>query len=297
MQRGSVLVLTLLIISIEAGPYVNSTYTRLAFNKVGKAGGSTLTSILGHLARNNGLTIVRPKRFNPSADELATALKVLRSGHVYSNHAGHLRMNVSNLAWINIVREPIDREQSLYYYFIDPLARKVHKANASLVARQRDTRCGCAGLEFDQCVRLRHTRGCVLGCTSGQMRAFCEPKSACSFAEAMVMLEDYVFVGLMEEYELTIHIIEVLLPQFFSGASAYYKNMGLHRPKRGVSANPVTHTSGLGAVSRTSREILLNTPSCAQEAKFYTLAKRRFWLTAAHVLGESLVEVASNSLK
>ena len=39
MQRGSVLVLTLLIISIEAGPYVNSTYTRLAFNKVGKAGG------------------------------------------------------------------------------------------------------------------------------------------------------------------------------------------------------------------------------------------------------------------
>ena len=200
MQRGSVLVLTLLIISIEAGPYVNSTYTRLAFNKVGKAGGSTLTSILGHLARNNGLTIVRPKRFNPSADELATALKVLRSGHVYSNHAGHLRMNVSNLAWINIVREPIDREQSLYYYFIDPLARKAHKANASLVARQRDTRCGCAGLEFDQCVRLRHTRGCVLGCTSGQMRAFCEPKSACSFAEAMVMLEDYVFVGLMEEY-------------------------------------------------------------------------------------------------
>ena len=122
------------------------------------------------------------------------------------------------------------------------------------------------------------------------MRAFCEPKSACSFAEAMVMLEDYVFVGLMEEYELTIHIIEVLLPQFFSGASAYYQNMGLHRPKRGVSANPVTHTSGLGAVSRTSREILLNTPSCAQEAKFYTLAKRRFWLTAAHVLPLSHTE-------
>ena len=269
----------------------NSTYTRVAFNKVGKAGGSELASILSRLAPVLGYTLVRAKRFNPPTDELAATLSELRCGQVYSNHAQHLRTTARDLAWINVVREPIDREQSLFYYFVDPVARKSFKANASLAARRRDMRCGYAGLEFDACIRLRHARGCPLGCTAGQMSAFCAPSaSSCSLLEAAAALDDYLFVGLMEEYDLTVRVFEALLPQFFEGASATYNDKRRRRPKAGATRNPVTGTLGLGAVSKSARGILLNTSSCAQEARFYALAKRKFWLIAGRVFGTGLLD-------
>ena len=123
------------------------------------------------------------------------------------------------------------------------------------------------------------------------MSAFCAPsESSCSLEEAAAALGDYLFVGLMEEYDLTVRVLEALLPQFFEGASATYNDQDRRRPKAGTTKNPVTGTLGLGAVSKSARAMLLNTPSCAQEARFYARAKRQFWLTAGRVFGTGLLD-------
>ena len=93
-----------------------------------------------------------------------------------------------------------------------------------------------------------------------------------------------------EEYDLTVRVFEALLPQFFEGASATYNDKRRRRPKAGATRNPVTGTLGLGAVSKSARGILLNTSSSAQEARFYALAKRKFWLIAGRVFGTGLLD-------
>ena len=45
-------------------------------------------------------------------------------------------------------------------------------------------------------------------------------------------------------------------------------------------------------MSKEARKILMNTTSCRAEARFYAAAKRRFWLVAAAVFGDELLDVA-----
>ena len=266
--------------------------TKLVYNKVGKAGSSELTNVILRVRERQGLG--KPPRagaFYPTAERLVARLETLSAGDVYMNHAAHVRTNDSTFGWINLVREPIDRAQSLFYYFVDPGSRKKHKAEASERARRNDTTCGCAATEFDACILTRAERGCNIGC--GDSRSyFCAPGVAdCSVAAALRALdEDYVFVGLTEEYDLSVAILEQLLPRFFLGASAILHD-GHAVPKMTSSRNPQTGTRALGAVSRAARKILMNTTSCQAEVAFYTAVKARFWLVASAIFGDELLGV------
>ncbi|KAH8043893.1 hypothetical protein JL722_14974 [Aureococcus anophagefferens] len=172
-----------------------------------------------------------------------------------------------------------------------PVSRKRQKALASERARLNDTACGCGGAEFD----AAPPRGqrLPLGCSTQQHEAFCAPGARnCSIADAVRALDDdYVFVGLTEEYDLSVAVLERLLPQFFAGASAVLHD-GHAVPKVTSARNPATGTRGAGAVSKEARKILMNTTSCRAEARFYAAAKRRFWLVAAAVFGDELLDVA-----
>ena len=123
--------------------------TKLVYNKVGKAGSSELTNVILRVRERQGLG--KPPRagaFYPTAERLVARLETLSAGDVYMNHAAHVRTNDSTFGWINLVREPIDRAQSLFYYFVDPGSRKKHKAEASERARRNDTTCGAPPRSF-----------------------------------------------------------------------------------------------------------------------------------------------------
>jgi hypothetical protein len=113
----------------------------------------------------------------------------------------------SDLIWINVVREPIPRWSSLFYYAVD-VSLRGERAATELATRAKDTRCGCAGLEFYECIEMRHHHNCSLKLPS-QITSFCEPREACSRELATARVHaSYRLVGLTEELEITLKVLE-----------------------------------------------------------------------------------------
>ena len=138
--------------------------------------------------------------YQPSKQVLSQELTALRNDTVYVNHAGFLAEGPRDLMWMNIIREPIARWSSLFYYAVDGGLRAAHAAKA-LRVRERDVRCGCARLEFDECIKVKHARKCTIIIPS-QTQFFCEPSpspspAACnrSITIANVRFESQVCFG------------------------------------------------------------------------------------------------------
>lgn len=287
----------------------------LVYNRVGKAGSTTMLGLLAQLAVVHSFELANDQHFTPpkayvegKLDELARA----EGRSAYINHCGFV--GNTQATWINVVREPIDRLASIYYYHVDPVARIRDAARHELQQRMRDPRCGCAFLEFDECIRIRHERGCTLQLRrmwtmQPQMGVFCDSAPADCTLEAATrnVREHYALVGLSSQMSLTVQTMEAMLPRWFSNASAILtssattdKNQGAVVPsamrnrvlysRAGSSHNRLTNTSMLGSVSKTARKILSEVSDvAAAEIAFYKYVERLFWLRSSRALGEAMV--------
>ena len=150
---------------------------RVAYNRIGKSGSSFMLNILTSLSKKNGFHLENHDDYQPSKEALARELRNLPNNSVYVNHAGFLQSE-GGLIWLNVVREPIDRWASIFYYRVDPALRG-RRATKELRDRQADTRCGCARLEFDECINLLYHHNCSMEVPS-QIKSFCEPGEDCS---------------------------------------------------------------------------------------------------------------------
>ena len=77
-----------------------------------------MSALLDRLGRRNRFAVhayTRGHMFFPAQQEYARQLAGLRPADVYVNHAAHLS-NTNHTLWINVVREPVDRWNSLYNY-------------------------------------------------------------------------------------------------------------------------------------------------------------------------------------
>ena len=173
-----------------------------------------------------------------------------------------------------------------YYYLVDPLARNSTLAHEELRKREADPPCGCVRLEFDACVRLKAANGCKISIPS-QMAHFCEPweqhtPGACTLELAIRRLEySYAVVGLTEEPELTVRLLEARLPRWFRNASAIAKRMRIHG-KTTKEINQMTNTTMTGCISKTAVALLAqHAIGYSHEVAFYATAKRLFWRRAA----------------
>jgi len=251
---------------------------RVAYNRIGKAGSSFILGILASLSKKNGFHLENHDDYGPSKEVLARELRNLPNNTVYVNHAGFLQPE-GGLIWLNVVREPIDRWSSLFYYGVDPALRG-SRATKELRDRQADTRCGCARLEFDDCINLLYHHNCSMKVPS-QIKSFCEPGEDCSRELATTHVdESYLLVGLTEELTLTAKMLENLLPGMFNGATS------LSPPHRATSlTNSLTNTSLNGAISTRSRgQIAQKAANYVEEKRFYEDMRRRFFHRAS-VLG------------
>ena len=208
-------------------------YHRLVYNRVPKCGSSTLIALVKLLAARNNFTLVNDEHFWPSAKRLKDTIVNLPQRTFYINHAGFWPDAPPNVGWINMVREPLDWLNTRFYYEVDE--SRGDDAQVTLQKRFQDTQCGCYKLEYDECVRTQHLNGCPLSTGAEDLTRFtCGPnergcgvnhkdreeerayhmKTAQSRAE-----QRFVFVGLTEEYVRSIRMLEVLLPDWFDGAS------------------------------------------------------------------------------
>mmetsp|Transcript_24100 Transcript_24100/g.80123 ORF Transcript_24100/g.80123 Transcript_24100/m.80123 type:complete len:383 (+) Transcript_24100:103-1251(+) len=262
-----------------ASPPPLAASMRVAYNRIGKAGSSFMISLLTLLSTKNHFTLDNHGNFAPSKDVLAQELRSLPNNTIYVNHAGFIPSE-GDLTWINVVREPIERWQSLHYYAVDPALRR-DKAEQALAGRAKDAKCGCARLEFDECIDLLYHNNCPMQVPS-QIQSFCEPGERCSRELATARAhERYLVVGLTEELALTVKLLEKVLPQMFDGAASL-SSRGGHRSTNLV--NGLTHTSLNGAISTRSRaQIAERSANYVEEKLFYEDAKRHFFAQACRL--------------
>jgi len=257
---------------------------RVAYNRIPKTGSSYMIAMLTALSKKNGFHVENHQNYYPSKEALKHDLHALRNNTVYVNHAGFLPSE-GDLVWINVVREPIERWASVYYYAVDPGLRG--EAANELARRENDTECGCARLEFDECINFLYHRNCSIVVPS-QISNFCEPgfgavdrkdqDEYCGRELATTRVhKNYLLVGLTKELELTTQLLEILLPGVFRGATALP-----HVSHRATSlTNGLTGTSLNGAISTRSRkQIAEKAVNYKDELLFYKDVKRFFFRQA-----------------
>ncbi|CAH8638773.1 unnamed protein product [Heterobilharzia americana] len=124
-----------------------------------------------------------------------------------------------NPIYINMIRNPLDRLVS-YYYFLrygDDYRPYLFRKRMSDPVTRNQT--------FDECVRMKGS-DCNPQLLWVQVPFFCGPAAYCRIpgnptaveTAKRRVIEQYLIVGLTEKFGELIHLLEVLLPSFFSGA-------------------------------------------------------------------------------
>ncbi|XP_065837792.1 uronyl 2-sulfotransferase-like [Oscarella lobularis] len=210
----------------------DESQARIMYNRVGKCGSRTTLELLKVLADRNDFVLATSDINNQKAItvqeqiDLVNYIYQLPIPFIYSRHLFFIdfqKYGALPLVHINIIRDPIERFVSNFYYkrFGDNRENHTVKFSERRVART-----------VDECVQFAHHE-----CTSKRLfyitPFFCGQEPAC-FEPGMWALnraktnviEKYLVVGLLEEYEDTLRVFERLLPRHFHGVVDLYKHPG-----------------------------------------------------------------------
>jgi len=226
----------------------------LIYNRVPKTGSTSLMNVAYELHAQNkyrvaGVHVTQFKHQLTLKDQLELgqnmSLWSRESPVLYHGHFAHFPMDKLGLdrnpIYINLIRRPLDRLVSHYYflrYGDDVLTSKVR-------AREGDT------TTFDECV-VQGGSDCDPKKLWLQIPFFCgvnpqcwEPGSEWALARAKAVLaEQYLVVGQTEDLTSMYTVLELLLPTFFKGADDFLKFSGKEhikntRHKEGVHQDTV----------------------------------------------------------
>lgn len=204
---------------------------KIFYNKIPKCGSRSLESTIKKLAHKNDFyvhisSINRDLRLQEE-DEVLKVIDLFHSQptpFVYSRHVYFIDFSVFESpqpVYINLVRDPVDRFVSNYYFkrFGD-----VRKTGARANFSHRDLH-----MDINDCI-LRNGTYCNQ-VYSTLVRFFCGHESFCSTATSKSMAHAkknierfYVVVGYLEDYKGMLKVLEKLLPAFFKGAQKSIKN-------------------------------------------------------------------------
>ena len=205
----------------QISPEVNPTI-RLVYNRVDKAGSTSMSDILGAQCRRLGCVMneVRGGRDFPSKRVYKHILQALPAHGVFVRHAFHLGHLGTGFAWINLVREPVERWASMYDWQRSDYFKKVtgHGPDSTVDP------CQMRELSFEACIEAVRASNSSLRIPS-QMRYFCEPdenchsasncnvSATCTLQQALhVATTHYHLVGITEDFAGSINAFEWLLP-------------------------------------------------------------------------------------
>lgn len=248
----------------------------LVNNRVPKAGSSTMLSILNVLAERNNFSLVTV----PMSDyhdhkvitghinaALASSKKTLVADHFFFPDAFDERVR-----YINVLREPVDRCVSTYYYARTSMGHEKFLevfANVTLDECMAETSPWNDGeigdkpcLNCQDGAQLRYLLGPT---TCGQWDMECDKVPVDQRASAALKnVHDHFTVGLMENMKHTLELFENKYPTFFDGAHAIYLQLG--------DANV---NSARQPASRCSLELLRQ--RLRQDGYLYSAAARQFY--------------------
>ncbi|KAF2355549.1 Sulfotransferase [Trinorchestia longiramus] len=221
------------------------TKLTLMFNRVPKVGSQSTMELLRALSYKNGFTFHRDRPQKVENIKLTTReekrlvqlVDVFRPPSVYVKHVCYVnftKYNYTQPIYVNMVRDPVERVISWYYYVRAPwyfVERKQAFPELPLPSSQWLRK------DYETCV-MSGDRECQY--MEGDERPdfaqlsefFCGQDSECTGFNTKYAIQKakenvekhYAVVGILEEMNMTLTVLEHYVPRFFKGAKSLYWN-------------------------------------------------------------------------
>ncbi|XP_057698158.1 heparan sulfate 2-O-sulfotransferase 1-like [Corythoichthys intestinalis] len=261
--------------------------TVIIYNRVPKTASTSFTNIAYDLCAKNRFHVlhINTTKNNPVMsiqDQMrfvhnVTSWRARKPGF-YHGHVAYLDFSKYGITgkplYINVVRDPIERLVS-YYYFL----RFGDDYRPGLRRRKQGDK-----KTFDECVSSGGS-DCAPEKLWLQIPFFCGHHSECWNVGSQWALEqakynlvnEYLLVGVTEELEDFIMILEATLPHFFKGATDLYKNGKKSHLRKTTEKKPPTRET----VSKLQQSKIWKI-----ENEFYEFALEQFQFVRAHAVRE-----------
>lgn len=173
--------------------------------------------------------------------------------------------------YVNIMRDPIERFESFYYFTRFGNTRGGGKSHMN-DGRRQETIDDCVEKQRHECMKpywqvVPYFCGNSPGCSS---------RSQWAVDKAKANIENsYLFVGLIEELDLSLDILENLLPRYFDNARGIY-----HMNPENAKVKKDTQTNNKKPTSEITKKFLREETSLKLEYDLYDFVKDRFYLMA-----------------
>uniref|UniRef100_A0AAV2KG76 Uronyl 2-sulfotransferase n=1 Tax=Knipowitschia caucasica TaxID=637954 RepID=A0AAV2KG76_KNICA len=215
-------------------PRVLTFPSQVVYNRVGKCGSRTVVMLLKLLAEKHHFNLVSSEIHNKtrlSKHEQVSLMKNITSipePFLFTRHVHFLNFTsfkIEQPVYFNIIRDPINRFLSNYFFrrFGDFRGEQFHllrTPNMKDEERYLDINV-CILENYPECSNPRIFY--IIPYFCGQHPKCREPGVWALEKAKQNVMENYLLVGILEELEDVLLLLERLLPQYFSGAVDIYK--------------------------------------------------------------------------
>lgn len=230
----------------------------LIFNRVPKCASSTMNELLESLSQMNNflhnswrvfwykqLTVEEEISFLNKIldDKVNPSQAVAVDRHVYFIETTRDYHEKRQVNWVNMVRDPVDRFVSLFYFLrSEKRWEKMKEARPPQSWFDKDlSQCVMSGdLECQFSRDNRYLK-------EQQLTFFCGSAPECKVVGSRAALQKakfnaekyYSVIGVVSDLESSLSVMEHYLPKYFSGVSQLYKQMGLYNMQRNVGKDSI----------------------------------------------------------
>lgn len=241
----------------------------IIYNRVDKCGSRSLIEITKRLAEMKGYSY-HQRQYQKGVYRLSERgikreklfISSLSRPGVYAPHLYYLNFQEDNLdfpiVYINIIRDPADRFVSAYNFKLFGDSRVVRRNHSDPMDINK-----CLIVKEHTCTPIFH-----MG------RFFCGHSKNCSVMSQSLHVtkrnieKSYILVGLTEEFNSTLQLLEKILPDYFEGATAVWETIQRNVTKETKSKKRFTLTES-------SRRILKT--RLVRDYALYDWVKKRFY--------------------
>ena len=259
----------------------------VVYNRVPKTGGTSLVRIFEYLSSSNHFRVYQinisdPDLFLNPLNHKAFVEKVSSTSHdtnlLIQGHFYHINFHkygiLSNYVYINILRDPLERLVSIYYYL---------RFGDDYLPEEQPfiiTNDSSKYMTFDECVNA-HGHDCQPKSLWTQIPFFCGSFAYCKTPGNRQALEtakrrlteEYLLVGVLEYFDEFVELLSRLLPNYLNGIEST-KHLSIDN----IPLWHLRRTNSKAPIEPQTKEYFRKDSIWQMEQEFYEFAKAEFVL-------------------